>query len=94
MGCSKKTCYLCGKLLSGHGAFRTRGSHGKVYHRWSVPAMADVLFESVLIIKADIMQIEDDMTVRFEKSMKTPNLVEVAESSAGLSPHSQSSLSV
>ena len=56
--------------------------------------MADVLFESVLIIKADIMQIEDDMTVRFEKSMKTPNLVEVAESSAGLSPHSQSSLSV
>ena len=53
--------------------------------------MADVLCISVLIIKAALMRIEDDMTGRFKKSVKTADLVEVAESSAGLSQRSQSS---
>ena len=56
--------------------------------------MADVLCISVLIIKAALMRIEDDMTGRFKKSVKTADLVEVAESSAGLSQRSQSSSSV
>ncbi|KAK5329281.1 hypothetical protein LTR70_000778 [Exophiala xenobiotica] len=37
LGCSKRSCYICWNALASHGHFRTRGSHGKLYNRWTMP---------------------------------------------------------
>ena len=87
MGCSKKTCYLCCRLLAKHGYFRTRSTHGKVYHRWTIPATTRLLPASMLKLKAALLEIENDMIVRFAKSIGAPKLPEVPESSIGISEH-------
>jgi hypothetical protein len=37
MGCSKRNCYLCKAFIVCYGFFDTRGCHGKLYSRWTVP---------------------------------------------------------
>lgn len=43
IGCSKLSCLLCAAFIKHFAlngvAFRTRGSHGKIYPRWSIPDM-------------------------------------------------------
>ena len=36
-GISKKTCLLCGHVLSQLGSFHARNNHGKVYGQWTLP---------------------------------------------------------
>lgn len=42
IGCSKRSCLICWNFLK-HlpGAFRTRGCHGKLYNRWTVPKISN-----------------------------------------------------
>ncbi|KAI6137196.1 hypothetical protein F5141DRAFT_72594 [Pisolithus sp. B1] len=52
IGCSRLSCFLCSAFLESFDhngvTFKTRGSHGKIYRRWSVPNMnglrADIVF--------------------------------------------------
>ncbi|KAL4907242.1 hypothetical protein BDW74DRAFT_176024 [Aspergillus multicolor] len=37
LGISKKTCLLCGHVLSHMGIFQARNNHGKVYGQWTLP---------------------------------------------------------
>jgi hypothetical protein len=37
IGCSKRSCFICWEFMQAHGSFRTRASHGKLYHLWTVP---------------------------------------------------------
>jgi nucleic acid/nucleotide deaminase of polymorphic system toxin len=42
IGCSKRSCFLCSKVLNAHSVFRTRGCHGKIYSAWTVPEAENV----------------------------------------------------
>jgi hypothetical protein len=55
MGCSKQSCFLCSKFLVLQGKFSSRGCHGRLYPRWTIPPTAglpppvvDKLVESVV----------------------------------------------
>lgn len=37
IGCSKLCCLLCWLLLRVHGAYRVRGTHETIMHRWGIP---------------------------------------------------------
>ena len=37
IGASKRSCYLCAAFLRCYKDFKTRGSHGHLYSRWTVP---------------------------------------------------------
>lgn len=37
VGCSKRSCFLCYKLIQNYGSYTTRGCHGKLYNLWTVP---------------------------------------------------------
>lgn len=39
IGCSKRCCYLCGRLLQHHAFFHARDSHNKLYTQWRVPQL-------------------------------------------------------
>ncbi|KAL3455482.1 hypothetical protein BJX64DRAFT_272344 [Aspergillus heterothallicus] len=42
LGISKKTCLLCGHVLSQLGGFKARNNHGKVYGQWTLPQVVAV----------------------------------------------------
>lgn len=42
LGVSKKTCFLCGHILSKTGGFETRSNHGKIYPQWTLPKCASL----------------------------------------------------
>lgn len=92
IGCSKRTCYLCCKLIQEHGSFRTRGTHGKVYDQWTVPALTDISIASTFRFKVALHNIELDMITRYEKSLGSQRLPLVPESSVGVSEHSAASI--
>lgn len=37
VGCSKRSCFLCYRLVQNLGSYTTRGCHGKLYNLWTVP---------------------------------------------------------
>ena len=43
MGGSKYSCFSCRNFLIGHGIFQTRGTHGSITHRWTVPVCFDTM---------------------------------------------------
>lgn len=92
IGCSKKTCYLCCKFIEEHGSFRTRGTHGKVYDQWTVPASSDIPLSSAFRIKVALLNVENDMITRFENCLGSRQLPHVPESSIGISEHSEASM--
>ena len=89
--CSKKTCSLCGRMLKAFNSFRIRPTHAKVYSSWTVPPTKDLGLSLVFKLKSRIFELEYGMVDGFEKSLTSPSLDEVAESSLGFSEHSESS---
>ena len=92
IGCSKKTCYLCCKFIEEHKSFRTRGTHHKVYHQWTIPPLHALPIASVFRINVALLNVENDMKTRFENSFGSRPLPLVAESSIGISVHSEASM--
>ncbi|KAL6701647.1 hypothetical protein J3F84DRAFT_355391 [Trichoderma pleuroticola] len=39
VGCSKRSCFLCSKVIQSYGSYTTRGCHGKLYNLWTVPEL-------------------------------------------------------
>ena len=91
LGCSKKTCSLCGMMLKAFNSFRTRPTHAKVFSSWTVPPTKDLPLSLVFKLKSKIFELEYGMVDGFAKSLTSPSLDEVAESSLGFSEHSESS---
>jgi hypothetical protein len=79
IGCSKKSCYLCSQFL--HGLYRTRGSHGKVYHQWTLPAIQGLELLAALKLHARIAAMGNHMreTLLRPGTAKRPTVSESTE---------------
>lgn len=42
LGCSKRSCFLCYSFLQAYGGIISRGCHGKLYSRWTIPCPSDL----------------------------------------------------
>jgi hypothetical protein len=81
IGCSKKCCYLCGALLK--GIYDFRGSHRKVYPRWTISSLSLLQSWPSLKLHSKVSETGFDML----KQLGSPTgskLPYVAESTAGI----------
>lgn len=95
LGCSKKSCWLCGQLLSLYrarrtkeiGFYKTRCSHGRVYPRWQIAlpdsAYSPLHWEARSCLSTALRDIRSLMTQRLQNISRI-RPVAVAESSANL----------
>lgn len=81
IGCSKRSCYLCSCLLKGF--HRMRGSHGKVYPRWTVSSSSLLDSWESLKLHSKVSEIGTSMIERLRSPTKF-SIPYVAESSAGM----------
>ncbi|OBT41398.1 hypothetical protein VE00_09169 [Pseudogymnoascus sp. WSF 3629] len=81
IGCSKKSCYLCWNLLNGF--YRVRGSHGKVYPRWTISSPSLLKNWASLKLHSRVSEMGEAILKRLGSPIKrkTPY---VAESTAGM----------
>ncbi|KAI6137182.1 hypothetical protein F5141DRAFT_1209513 [Pisolithus sp. B1] len=90
IGCSKLSCFLCNiflKLFRRSGfAFRTRGSHGKVYPPWSIPDVDGLHEEMVLGLDLALKSMRSFLLCEATNSITLA--AHVAESSAGVTDYS------
>lgn len=61
IGCSKRSCFLCGKFIKAYGGLATRGYHGKLFDLWTVPEISNIPESEALKIATSFQQVEDDM---------------------------------
>ena len=84
IGTSKKTCFLCARVLVSIRDFQTRGSHGKIYPLWTVPECSSLEPRFGLKLGSAILSTQKLMVDRI-KLKKEKSLQHVAESSVGIS---------
>jgi hypothetical protein len=41
-GCIKYSCFMCAHFLRAYGIISTRGCHGRLFKRWTVPEAASL----------------------------------------------------
>ncbi|KAG7005807.1 hypothetical protein G7Y79_00017g041890 [Physcia stellaris] len=88
LGISKKSCFLCGELLSSFPYYRTRGSHGKVYSLWDIPEISGLNTHFLFQLEAALIKTRNQLEVSVEKAFhdkKKVKLPLVPESTAGIS---------
>lgn len=61
LGCSKRSCFVCWSDLGSHGIFRTRGSHGKLYNRWTMPGTEVACDEALERLKTCVIETEKEL---------------------------------
>lgn len=61
IGLSKYSCSLCGKFLDGHGGYRTRGCHSKIYSGWTVSKTTCHCQEDVDQISSALKDVENTL---------------------------------
>lgn len=81
IGYSKRSCYFCSCLVKGF--YRMRGSHGKVYPRWTISSPSLLKSWTCLKLHSKVSEIGASMMEQLKSSVsyKPPY---VAESSAGM----------
>lgn len=84
IGCSKKSCFLCWHILQLMSGFRTRGSHGKIYPRWTIPGTAALTAWSCLRVHAAISNLGNSFLKELSKPKGKPR-VHIAESTVAVS---------
>ncbi|KAK0735080.1 hypothetical protein B0T26DRAFT_690770 [Lasiosphaeria miniovina] len=82
IGCSKRGCFLCSKFVHGYGSFTTPGSHGKLYHLWSVPEVSVISDSESAQLAAAVGSTEKAMR-NLILNKKKDHLAHVAESTVG-----------
>ncbi|KAG9238613.1 hypothetical protein BJ875DRAFT_33643 [Amylocarpus encephaloides] len=55
--CSKRPCFLCWHILQCMPSYSTRGSHGKIYSRWTIPSATILTEWSCIRLHAAISKI-------------------------------------
>jgi hypothetical protein len=81
IGCSKRSCFLCWKFLGIHGGFRTRATHGKIYHMWSIPHVEGMPEQLQALVVRTLDSVEESVLVQL--SMKKNGLRLAKESTVG-----------
>ena len=83
IGCSKRCCFLCAKFIEAHGRYRIRGTHGKVYHQWTLPP--SIRNSSVLAgcLKDIVIKVETHMNDELRNPIIVSRRALVPESSVG-----------
>ncbi|KAI2607967.1 hypothetical protein GGR54DRAFT_390293 [Hypoxylon sp. NC1633] len=76
LGCSKKSCWLCGQIIerytskgsrdTGPGFYGTRGSHGHIYPRWTLGNLSDPVISFYL--SSTIMDVFRSMKSKLSQS--------------------------
>jgi len=70
IGCSKKSCWLCSKLLAGF--YTVRASHNQVWPRWTIPSIKRIAPWTCLKIHARVSMIHDSMMHHLVGKRKKP----------------------
>ncbi|KAL7912931.1 hypothetical protein GGI35DRAFT_476750 [Trichoderma velutinum] len=82
VGCSKRSCFLCFKLIQNYGSYTTRGCHGKLYDLWTVPECSWLTEEEDLKLVQALKKVERAMKECI-CDRKTDRLVHANESTIG-----------
>jgi hypothetical protein len=61
IGSSKKSCFMCWSLLRTHSIYSTRGSHGRLYSRWTVPEYTDLAADQAKILGMTLIQVQESL---------------------------------
>ncbi|KAI6137198.1 hypothetical protein F5141DRAFT_1209526 [Pisolithus sp. B1] len=95
IGCSKLSCFLCSAFIESFDlngvTFKTRGSHGKIYKRWSIPDMDGLCADIITALHNALNKTEKLLVCEMMKPITATACV--AESTAAVTDYSpQSSL--
>ncbi|KAI6165506.1 hypothetical protein EDD17DRAFT_1690553 [Pisolithus thermaeus] len=89
IGCSKLSCFLCSAFLESFDlngvTFKTRGSHGKIYKRWSVPDMDGLRAEVTTALRNALNKTKKLLVCEMMKPIIATAYV--AESTAGVTDY-------
>jgi hypothetical protein len=72
IGCSKKSCFMCWNLLRMHRRYSTRGCHGRLYSRWTVPEFADLATDQAEALGMTLVQIQNLLVKKLGSDFKHP----------------------
>ncbi|EHK41056.1 hypothetical protein TRIATDRAFT_321317 [Trichoderma atroviride IMI 206040] len=82
VGCSKRSCFLCYRLVQNFGSYTTRGCHGKLYDLWTVPETPWLAGEERSKLIQALKNVEKAMKESI-RGGKTTGLVHAPESTIG-----------
>ncbi|KIO03218.1 hypothetical protein M404DRAFT_625289 [Pisolithus tinctorius Marx 270] len=92
IGCSKLSCLLCAAFIKHFApngiAFRTRGSHGKIYPRWSIPDMDGLHDDMVTALDSALERMQNLLRSEFMKPIISTT--HLPESSSGVTDDTDS----
>ena len=83
MGCSKDNCYMCSAFLNSFGGLISRGTHSRVYHRWTIPDTPDLSPESVRRLTGVIKKLDDQLVAEIRTPVAIRNPFYIAQSTIG-----------
>ncbi|KAJ7600425.1 hypothetical protein C8J56DRAFT_1156816 [Mycena floridula] len=69
LGCSKRSCFLCWHLLQKYRGATTRGCHGRLFPRWTIPSVIGLTSRTVERLKAAVQDLQTMLT---EQSIRIP----------------------
>ncbi|KAH6605051.1 hypothetical protein Trco_006758 [Trichoderma cornu-damae] len=82
VGCSKRSCFLCSRVVQRYGSYTTRGCHGKLYNLWTVPEVPWLAEEERPKLVQALKNVERAMKESIRDG-KTSGLVHARESTIG-----------
>ncbi|KAI6037923.1 hypothetical protein EDC04DRAFT_2083362 [Pisolithus marmoratus] len=89
IGCSKLSCFLCAAFLNSFChrgiVFRTRGGHGKIYTRWSIPDMDGLRDDTITALSSALKAMRDSLVYEIFKPL-TP-VAHIPKISTGVTVH-------
>lgn len=59
IGCSKRSCFMCWNLLRSHRRYTTRGCHGRLYSRWTVPELTDIAKDQAEVLGMALVEVQN-----------------------------------
>ncbi|KKO98364.1 hypothetical protein THAR02_09534 [Trichoderma harzianum] len=82
VGCSKRSCFLCSRVIQSYGSYTTRGCHGKLYDLWTVPELPWLTKDERLRLVQALKNVERAMKKSL-RDKKTEGLIHAKESTIG-----------
>jgi hypothetical protein len=72
IGCSKRSCFMCWNLLRTHRRYSTRGCHGRLYSRWTVPEFTDLATDQAEALGMTLVQIQNSLVKKLGSDFQHP----------------------
>ena len=61
IGCSKLSCFLCNTFLQKCGNLQTRGCHGRLFPKWTIPRTSGITPQSVIILTDSATHLRNEL---------------------------------